>query len=550
MQLLLDVFGLLSVLLRGAQIATQSLLLGGLVFLVCLVRPLKAEIGPIGPSLAQQAQTWCVRAAVALFIVICIELAVDGSVLSATAELSFFEVIGADFFLSSTVVAVAALAAGWFSRRHRDSPVLLLTLGAIIVAATALTSHAAARIDLRPPLLIADFLHQAGAAVWIGGIPYFLLALAKAERDRGATSSIISRYSRISMIAVAALTLSGVAMGLAYIDSLAGIYGTAYGTMLATKVAMFLGLLCFGFMNLRIGERLRRNHDAPVLRLRRFAEVEVGIGLTVFFAAASLTSLPPATDLRDQRVTAIEIMERFAPQMPSLTSPDHATLGIPHLQAQLDAQAARDARPSTPAFVPGAGVAPPSTAADLLWSEYNHHWAGILVLAMGLLGLLEKSGRAPWARHWPLLFLVLAAFLLVRSDPEVWPLGQVGFFDSFRDPEVLQHRIFVLLIVAFGVFEWRVRTGRTKAPRAAFVFPLMTAIAGALLLTHSHSLGNIKAELLIEWTHTPLALLGVATAWARWLEIRLAPDEASIPGWTWRICFVLIGLLLLDYREA
>jgi putative copper resistance protein D len=200
--------------------------------------------------------------------------------------------------------------------------------------------------------------------------------------------------------------------------------------------------------------------------------------------------------------------------------------------------------------VPGAGVAPPSTAADLLWSEYNHHWAGILVLAMGLLGLLEKSGRAPWARHWPLLFLVLAAFLLVRSDPEVWPLGQVGFLDSFRDPEVLQHRIFVLLIVAFGVFEWRVRTGRTKAPRAAFVFPLMTAIAGALLLTHSHSLGNIKAELLIEWTHTPLALLGVATAWARWLEIRLAPDEASIPGWTWRICFVLIGLLLLDYREA
>jgi putative copper resistance protein D len=352
------------------------------------------------------------------------------------------------------------------------------------------------------------------------------------------------------MVAVAAIALSGVAMGFAYIDSLEAIYGTAYGVMLSTKVAMFCGLLGFGFMNFRIGEKLRRNADAPVLRMRRFAEVELGIGLTVFFAAASLTSLPPATDLRDQRVTVAEIVERMAPQMPSLTSPDHATLAIPALQAQLDAQAARESRPAPAAFVPGAGVPPPSNAADLLWSAYNHHWAGIFVLAMGLLGLIEKSRYGRWARHWPLLFIGLAAFLLVRSDPEVWPLGDVGVLDSLRDPEVLQHRIFVLLIVAFGLFEWGVRIGKIKSPNAALVFPLMTGIAAALLLTHSHSLGNTHQELLIEWTHTPLALLSIAAAWARWLEIRLQPDEATIPSWTWRICFVLIGLLLLDYREA
>jgi putative copper resistance protein D len=108
----------------------------------------------------------------------------------------------------------------------------------------------------------------------------------------------------------------------------------------------------------------------------------------------------------------------------------------------------------------------------------------------------------------------------------------------------------VLLIVAFGLFEWGVRIGRIKSPRAALVFPLATALASGLLLTHSHTLGNIKAELLIELTHTPLALLGVAAAWGRWLELRLRPGESGIPGWTWRLCFVLIGLLLLDYREA
>ena len=90
-------------------------------------------------------------------------------------------------------------------------------------------------------------------------------------------------------------------------------------------------------------------------------------------------------------------------------------------------------------------------AEDIAWSEYNHHWAGLIVVAIGLLALAERSGRAPWARNWPLLFLVLAGFLLLRSDPETWPLGDVGFIESLSDPEVLQHRIFVVLITAFAV---------------------------------------------------------------------------------------------------
>ena len=77
-------------------------------------------------------------------------------------------------------------------------------------------------------------------------------------------------------------------------------------------------------------------------------------------------------------------------------------------------------------------------------------------MAIGLLALLQRAGLR-WARHWPLLFLGLAVFLFFRSDPETWPLGDIGFLESFRDVEVLQHRFFVLLIVVFAVFEWRVR---------------------------------------------------------------------------------------------
>ncbi len=199
--------------------------------------------------------------------------------------------------------------------------------------------------------------------------------------------------------------------------------------------------------------------------------------------------------------------------------------------------------------MPGSGELPPRNADDIAWSEYNHHWAGLFVLAIALLALLNQAG-VRWARHWPLVFLGLAVFLFLRSDPEVWPLGTEGIIASLRDVEVVQHRIFVLLIVVFGLFEWRVRAGNLGQTRAAYVFPLLTAAGGALLLTHSHAISNVKDALLIEITHTPLALAGIAAGWARWLELRPDPPGSRIAGWAWPICFLLIGLILLDYREA
>ena len=145
-------------------------------------------------------------------------------------------------------------------------------------------------------------------------------------------------------------------------------------------------------------------------------------------------------------------------------------------------------------------------------------------------------------------------FLFLRSDPEVWPLGDIGFFASLRDVEVLQHRVFVVLIAAFAIFEWRVRTSRNVKPWARLLFPLLCAGGGVLLLTHSHAIANVKEQLLIELTHTPLALAGIVAGWARWLELRLDPATSPaawrVAHWLWPVCFILVGLMLLNYREA
>jgi len=550
MALLLDVFGFLSVVLRGLVLTAQSLAIGGVAFLVLLAHPLRTQLGASGGAAFELCRRLLLWSAIAFAALELVFVLLECLVLAGTVDISLAAAFGADFARFGMTAAAASVLAAALARRPLEGlrfaalPVLAL----VMLLAQAATSHAAAQLNGRAPLMLADLLHMAAAAAWIGGIPYLLLALGRAG-DGAAQARIGRRFSLIALGAVAVLIAAGLGMAVPYIGSLDAIYGTAYGVMVATKVLLLLGLLLLGGMNYLLVERVRRAPGTPVLRLKRFAEVEIGLGFTVLFAAASLTSQPPAVDLTTDRASLHEIVQRLTPHWPRFESPDHARLALSELQAQLDAAAAANA-PRPQAFVPGEGVVPPRNAEDIAWSEYNHHWAGLFVLAIGLLALAERTGYAPWARHWPLLFLGLAAFLFIRSDPEVWPLGDIGFFVSFRDPEVVQHRIFVALIAAFALFEWRVRTGRLRRSGATLVFPLITALGGALLLTHSHALSNIKEQLLIEITHVPLALCGITAAWARWLELRLDEPGSRIAAWIWPIAFILVSFILLLYREA
>ncbi|HWN15411.1 MAG TPA: copper resistance protein, partial [Candidatus Dormibacteraeota bacterium] len=259
--------------------------------------------------------------------------------------------------------------------------------------------------------------------------------------------------------------------------------------------------------------------------MRRFVEVEVGLGLTVLFAAASLTSLPPAVDLTHDRATFAEVATRFTPRLPTLRSPSLAEMPIDDPSA-------------------------PRNDADRAWSEFNHHVSGMLVLAMGLLAILHATGRARWARHWPLVFMGLAVFMIFRNDPGSWPLGPEGFWEGLLVATVLQHRIFVLLVIAFGIFEWMVRSGRMRSRQAALVFPLLCAVGGAMLLTHSHASQNLKDEFLLEVTHAPLGVMAMLIGWARWLELRLPDARRRVPGSIWAVGLALIGVLLIFYRES
>jgi copper resistance protein D len=514
----------LDVLLRGLTLCGQALLIGGIFFAVFVWRPAARQEPSLG-RLSSRTGALIVMGAVIVVAAEALALGVRLGAFLDDAGWPLRAMFFTSYFRASLVKALLCLplAAGVLALRRDDGRWrwALVGLCGLLALSAAGTSHAAARLEHRVPLLALDMLHQLAATVWVGGLLH-LVATAR-QSDRPWPAILLTRFSALSLSAVTVMVGSGARLALFYIDGLGAFVGTGYGLMVLTKIAMLGGLLCLGALNFFAVRSVATSSTVSLVRLRRFVEVELGLGLTVLFAAASLTSLPPAVDVVADRATPAEVATRFTPRWPHLSSPALQTLPVGDREA-------------------------PRTDADRGWSEYNHHMAGLFVLAMGLLALASGLG-VRWARHWPLVFLGMAAFLFARNDPGAWPLGPEGFWMSMTYPEVLQHRTFVLLVVAFGMFEWMVRTTRL-ASRWALVFPILCAVGGGLLLTHSHAGLNLKAEYLIEVTHAPLGVLALAVAWGRWLELRLPVPEDRLPARLWPTAMAMIGVLLLFYRES
>jgi putative copper resistance protein D len=540
---LVDLFAFFSVILRAGTLVFQSLLLGGVLFVLWVAQG-SPEASP--DSIAGvQASSWNLLrlSASGLAVVQLLYLYVNSTVLMVTAEIGIADVVGANFFVAGSIVLAVALLTGIFASGSKSSAKWALpVLALVIMGSSVMTSHAASRVEGRPLLIALSCVHELAVGFWIGGLPFLVLGLFRAKTP--ATQWLVAqRFSGMALVSVGALVLSGTAMSALYIGSWRAAFGTAYGVMVGAKGVMLAALLILGGVNYLL---LRNSTKEEALsRLRRLIEAELGIGVTVILTAASLTSQPPAVDQLNEIVTLPQIYQRFKPVVPRLTyeyvtDPPNASLHA-----------------ADGTVLPGRAPAEnldgvPLTARlinDAIESESNHHWMGLVVLAMGLLALLERTGKAPWAEYWPLLLIGIAIFIFVQADSECWPVGPKGFWACWVNPEAFQHRLAALVSAGFALFELRVRRQPHKNGWLSLVFPLICAAGGAALLTHSHAITSVKENLLVELSHLPLGIVAVLAGWARWLELRLPEKDRGIPSWIWPACFVLIGLGLLNYRE-
>src|ERR1051325_1101260 len=182
--------------------------------------------------------------------------------------------------------------------------------------------------------------------------------------------------------------------------------------------------------------------------------------------------------------------------------------------------------------------------ADKRESEFNHHVAGFFVVLAGLFILAEKNARErrPWIRFaWPACFVLSGVFVLVWSDTDLSPFGnQSWYFGLTHHLEVLQHKIFALLLLTVGAVEFRRARGLLKAAWAGWIFPVLAIVGSSLLFFHDHQAGmhgpnHMELMQRIQSEHFSFAIAGFGiglskglaetkSAWSSFFE-RLFPDR-------------------------
>ena len=81
------------------------------------------------------------------------------------------------------------------------------------------------------------------------------------------------------------------------------------------------------------------------------------------------------------------------------------------------------------------------------------------------------------------------------------------------------------------------------------MFPVLCIAGGIILLTHSHSIAELKEEFLIQSTHVAMGVLAILLGCGRWLEIRLPAPYDRMAGVISISAMMLVGVILLFYIQ-
>lgn len=108
-------------------------------------------------------------------------------------------------------------------------------------------------------------------------------------------ATLIPRFSRLALVCVLLLTLTGVYSYVQHINRLDLLTATTYGRALLVKVGLFVVLLLIGALNLLVlSPRLRAGGGRVAAALGRTARAELMIGALVLLLAGVMTSVAPS----------------------------------------------------------------------------------------------------------------------------------------------------------------------------------------------------------------------------------------------------------------
>ncbi len=221
-------------------------------------------------------------------------------------ETSVFEVIKTDFgniWLIRMIITIILLGL-WFGMDRKKNlsiknkiPMLAATLG--LIGTSSLIGHGAASGETSA--IILDYIHNFVAAVWIGGIIYFVFTLLptfsqleETKREK-MTLVLIPRFSIMFIVAVGVVIITGPTL-MWFLESDVGlITESVYGKLILVKIsiaAIMVGL--GGYFQFKIQKKaekdLQSGSIAVYKKLKRSLKFDVVLGIALLGVVALLAN--------------------------------------------------------------------------------------------------------------------------------------------------------------------------------------------------------------------------------------------------------------------
>ena len=196
-------------------------------------------------------------------------------------------------------VVLLVILAGSVAVRWPRAAVVPATLALGAVAASGHAGSATPRLTA----IVLDWVHLLSAATWLGGIALIAIAWGPALRRGGQKArlavarEVLPVFGRVALPAFLLVAATGVASAVIQLGQLSSLWTTAYGRVLAFKVALVALIAAASYVHaFRLRPRLLAANPHPEERLERrhwrLLRAEPLVGLAVVAAAGLLVTFP------------------------------------------------------------------------------------------------------------------------------------------------------------------------------------------------------------------------------------------------------------------
>ncbi len=241
-------------------------------------------------------------------------------------ETSPLDVVGTYFgtvWLARMIITVILLGI-WFGMdrkkvlsKKNQIPMLIASLA--LISTSSIIGHGAASEQMEA--LALDYIHNLVAAVWIGGIIYFVFTLLptfsqlKDANKEKMSLVMIPRFSIAFIISVGIVIITGPTL-MWFLESDVGlITESVFGQLIIIKIAIAATIVVFGgFLQFNIQKNAEKNFSSGKIavhkKLKKSLKVEAMLGIILLGIVALLTNgTLPAGEI--QKVDAQEIVYGF-----------------------------------------------------------------------------------------------------------------------------------------------------------------------------------------------------------------------------------------------